>query len=286
MIPAILFHGLITGAIYALLAVGFSLIFGVARIANLAHTAFYMAAAYIIYACTSLMGMNLYLAVIISIIVTTALGASVYRLNIRPVKESEPTLLVMTIAVAIIFQETIDLTVGTDYVSVAPFIPGYIALFGVRLLRQELLTLGISVAVLLAVWMSLTRAKFGKAILATAQDAEAASYLGVDTERVNLIVMIISVLLAAVAGAIVAPLLILNNLMWNPVLLTLLAICIIGGLGSIKGSIAASFILAYTETFVIFFLPMGGFLKGAVAMAMMLAIIVIRPGGLFGVRLE
>jgi branched-chain amino acid transport system permease protein len=96
----------------------------------------------------------------------------------------------------------------------------------------------------------------------------------------------ISVMLAAIAGAVVAPLYVVDPLMWLSPLVTILAIVVLGGLGSIKGSVIGAFIIGYVETLTVFLVPAGSFLKGAVALTIMVIVLLIRPEGLFGVAFE
>lgn len=98
--------------------------------------------------------------------------------------------------------------------------------------------------------------------------------------------MAIAVALAAIAGALVAPLFVLQPHMWMHPLVMVLAVVVLGGLGSIKGSLLGAFILAFAETLVVFYAPSGAYLKGAVALTIMLVVILIRPEGLFGVTFE
>ncbi|MCK4965017.1 MAG: branched-chain amino acid ABC transporter permease, partial [Dehalococcoidia bacterium] len=107
MIEGILITGLISGGVYALLAVGFSLIFGVARIINLAHTAFYMLAAYLIFTFANSLGLPLVLSIILSIVAVTIIGVFSYKLVLDRVRERETTILIVTIALAIVIQEAV-----------------------------------------------------------------------------------------------------------------------------------------------------------------------------------
>ncbi len=104
MVQDIIINGLINGSIYALLAIGFSLIFGVARLVNIAHTALYMTAAYVIYIGLNHWGISALLAIVISIVVTTALGLVCYQLFIKPIREHEAAVLIATIALAMVFR--------------------------------------------------------------------------------------------------------------------------------------------------------------------------------------
>jgi branched-chain amino acid transport system permease protein len=110
--------------------------------------------------------------------------------------------------------------------------------------------------------------------------------MGINVARTGMITMAISVALAAVAGALVAPLAILSPHMWMHPLVMVMAIVVLGGLGSIKGSLVGAFILGFAGTLVVFVWPEYAFLNTAVALAIMLAVILIRPEGLFGVAFE
>jgi branched-chain amino acid transport system permease protein len=288
MIEGIIITGLISGGVYALLAVGFSLIFGAARIINLAHTAFYMLAAYLIFTFASLLGLNLLLSIVLSIAAVTIIGVLTYKLVIDRVRGHETTALIATLALAIIIQEIMLLpwTFGGHFLRVPDLVSGYTTILGIRVTYQYILTFGVVLIILLGTWALLMKTRLGIAIRSTAQDREVANLMGINVARTGMITMAISVALAAVAGALVAPLAILSPHMWMNPLVMIMAIIVLGGLGSIKGSLVGAFILGFAETLVVFLAPSGSFLKGAVALAIMLAVIMIRPEGLFGVAFE
>jgi branched-chain amino acid transport system permease protein len=288
MIEGIIITGLISGGVYALLAVGFSLIFGAARVINLAHTAFYMLAAYLIYTFASLLGLNLPLSIFLSIAAVTIIGVLTYKLVIDRVRGHETTALIATLALAIIIQEIMLLpwTFGGHFLRVPDLVSGYTTILGIRVTFQYILTFGMVLIVLLGTWALLMKTRLGIAIRSTAQDREVANLMGINVARTGMITMAISVALAAVAGALVAPLAILSPHMWMNPLVMIMAIIVLGGLGSVKGSLVGAFILGFAETLVVFLAPSGSFLKGAVALAIMLAVILIRPEGLFGVAFE
>ena len=288
MIEGIIITGLISGGVYALLAVGFSLIFGAARIINLAHTAFYMLAAYLIFTFASLLGLNLLLSVILSIVAVTIIGVFTYKLVIDRVRGRETTALIVTLALAIIIQEVMLMpwAFGGHFLRVPSLVSGYTTILGIRVTYQYILTFGMVLIILLGTWALLMKTRLGIAIRSTAQDREVANLMGINVARTGMITMAISVALAAVAGALVAPLAILSPHMWMHPLVMIMAIVVLGGLGSIKGSLVGAFVLGFAETLVVFLVPSGAFLKGTVALAIMLAVILIRPEGLFGVAFE
>ena len=286
MLEGIIITGLISSGVYALLAIGFSLIFGAARIINLTHTAFYMLAAYLIFTFTSSFDLNPVLSIVISIVAVTIIGVLVYKFVIERVQAHEATVLIVTIAMAIIIQEVVLLAFGGHFRGVSSLISGYATILGVKVTYQYLLTFGAVAIILFGTWALLMKTRLGIAIRATAQDRAIANLMGINVARIGMITMAIAVALAAIAGALVAPLFTLTPYMWMHPLVMVLAVVVLGGLGSIKGSFVGALILGFTETLVVFLVPMGSFLKGAVALAIMLVIILIRPEGLFGVSFE
>ena len=286
MLEGIIITGLISSGVYALLAIGFSLIFGAARIINLTHTAFYMLAAYLIFTFTSSFDLNPVLSIVISIVAVTIIGVLVYKFVIERIRAHEATVLIVTIAMAIIIQEVVLLAFGGHFRGVSSLISGYATIVGVKVTYQYLLTFGAVAIILFGTWALLMKTRLGIAIRATAQDRAIANLMGINVARIGMITMAIAVALAAIAGALVAPLFTLTPYMWMHPLVMVLAVVVLGGLGSIKGSLVGALILGFTETLVVFLVPMGSFLKGAVALAIMLVIILIRPEGLFGVSFE
>ena len=151
--------------------------------------------------------------------------------------------------------------------------------------NQHVLALGVALLALIGTWFLLLRTKIGLGIRCTAQDREVANLMGINVNREITVALGISVGLAAVAGAVVAPLSVIDPHMWMHPLIMMLAIVVLGGLGSIKGSfIAATF--SDLPRLVVFAVPMGAFLKGPVALSIMILALLIRPEGLFGVAFE
>ncbi len=286
MLSDILVYGLMNGAVYAMLAVGFSLIFGAARIINLAHTAFFMLAAYAVFLLGTQLALHPLIAIPLSIIIVALIGVFVYYVFMEPIREHETAVLIITVAVALVFQELILIIFGGHYRGVSSIVSGFISPMGIRISYQYLLTMGVVSISLLAVWLVLMKTRLGVAIRSSAQDREVANLMGMNVARIAAATMAISVALAAIAGVMVAPLYTLEPHMWLDPLVLVLAIVILGGLGSIKGSFIGALILAFIEVTVVFTMPGGAFLKIAIALAIMLIILVIRPEGLYGVYLE
>jgi branched-chain amino acid transport system permease protein len=282
----IIIGGLISGSVYALLAIGFSLIFGVARIVNIAHTAFYMVAAYCIYFVTHNMGFHPMWGMVAAIVLVTLLGMIAYKFLINPIREHEGAVLIATIALAMALQEIMVLKFTGTYLSVPSLVKGYLVISGVKVFYQQLLTFCAALLIMAVLWVLLMRTKLGLAIRSTAQDREVANLMGINEARVAMMTMGISVGLAAFTGAVVVPLTILEPHMWMPPLIMMMAVVVLGGLGSLKGSFMGAYILGFAEALVVFLAPMGAFLKGSVALSIMILVLLIRPEGLFGVSFE
>jgi branched-chain amino acid transport system permease protein len=277
---------LVTGGVYALLALGFSLIFGSARVINMAHTAFFMAAAYSMWYFMRGLGLGVIASILITVPAVTLLGLLAYRFLIDRIREHHAAVLLMTVAIALVLQEIFLGIFHSHYSSIPYLIPGYSVILGVRVLNQHLLTLGIVAAVIVIVWLVLTKTKLGIALRATAQDAEIANLMGISVPRTLLITMGIATALAAIAAVVVGPLWTIYPYMWNAPLVMVMVIVVLGGLGSVKGSIIGAFIVAFVEVLVALLMPSGSYLKFMFAMLVMIIVLVVRPGGLFGIVFE
>jgi branched-chain amino acid transport system permease protein len=286
MLLDIIISGLISGSVYALLAIGFSLTFGVARIVNIAHTAFFMLAAYCIYFLAHTMGWHPVWGMAVAVVLVTLLGMLSYKFLINPIREHEGAVLIGTIALAIAFQELMFIKFTGTYLSVPSLVPGFFTIFGVKVFYQQLLTFCAAAVVMAGLWVLLMKTRLGLAIRSTAQDREVANLMGINEAQAAMITMGISVGLAAFTGAIVVPLTILEPLMWMHPLIMMMAAVVLGGLGSLKGSFVGAYILGFAESLVVFLAPMGAFLKGSVALSIMILVLLIRPEGLFGVAFE
>ena len=286
MLESILVIGLMRSGVYAMLAIGFSLIFGVAKILNLSHTAFYMIATYIIYVFTVNLGITPMLAILISIGITVLLGMFFYKTVIEPVREHETTVIITTVAIALLLQEVLLLFFGGHYRGVSAIIPGHSTLLGIRVTNQYILTFLVVFVFLAILWYILMKTRLGLAIRSSAQDREIANLMGIDVPKVASITVLIALILSAVAGAMMAPIYVIEPHMWLDPLIIVLAVVILGGLGSIKGSFIGAFILGFAEVLVVSLVPGGSFLKLAMALALMEVILLIKPEGLFGVSIE
>jgi branched-chain amino acid transport system permease protein len=278
----ILIFGAVTGSIYAMLAVGFTLIFGVARILNLAHGSFYALGAYGAYTLTSIAKLPLWQAAAISVVVVAIFGIIVERVLIRPMRKSQLAVLMLSLAVALIVEQTLFLVFGSEYRNVPAFVDEKFSIGGVDIAGQRLLALAVGVIAVGGLYLFIQTTKLGSAILAISQDPEAAQYMGIPSDRVFSLVMGISAALAALAGIMAGPFLSVNPSMHLLPVVKAFAIVVVGGLGSIPGSILAAFMLGYAETIVAYMVSTSW--TEIVSVLATLLVLVFRPAGMFGKR--
>ena len=269
----ILIYGAVTSAIYAMLAVGFTLIFGVARVLNLAHGSFYALGAYGTYVLTSVVGLPLWLAALLAIAGVALFGVVVEKVLIRPLRSSQLGVLMITLAVSLVVEQTLFLVFGSEYRNV----PAFVDVAG-----QRLLTLAVAGVAIGALYLFIQKTRLGSAILAISQDAEAAKYMGIPSDRIFSLVMAISASLAALAGILAGPFLSVQPSMHLLPIVKAFAIVVVGGLGSIPGSILAAFMLGYAETLVGYQFSTSW--TEIVSVLATLLMLIFRPAGIFGKR--
>jgi branched-chain amino acid transport system permease protein len=277
MIEEILVSTFILGGLYCLLALGFSLIFGVAKVMNFAHGAFYMLTAYFIY---SLLFAGLEIAIPLSLILIVITSFTVYELLIKPMREKEMRAAVVTLGLALVLQEGVRLVYGPEFKSIPYIITGYVTILGVRIVSQKLLATITAIVLVAALYMFIRRTKQGKAIRAVAQNMEVARLVGINVSRVVMMTMGISALLAGVAAVLFAPVYIVSPTEWS-ILFRAFPVIILGGLGSLRGMLAASFLIAGIEKIVEYTIG-GGYIVPTITFSLMLIILLVRPSGLFG----
>jgi len=278
----VLVYGAVISAIYAMLAVGFTLIFGVARILNLAHGAFYALGAYGVYVLTADLHLPLLLAAPVSVAFVAGFGVVMERVLVRPLRRSTLAVLMITLAVSLMVEQVLLLTFGSEARNVPSMIDATFHLPGVDISGQRLIALTGGIVILGGLWLFIQRTRLGAAILAVSQDPEAAQYMGVPTDRIFSIVMGLSAAIAAAAGVLVAPFQTVIPGMGLLPLVKAFAIVIVGGLGSIPGSILGALLLGYSETIIAFDVSIEW--AQIVSVAAVLITLILRPAGFFGKR--
>ncbi len=283
-VVAIVVFGLVTSGIYALMAVGVSLIYGVGRVINFAHGAFYTLGAYGTHLYATRLGVSWPVAALLSVASVAALTALMDRVLIEPLRDNEVIVWILTFALAFGIREGIVLVLGARPYSIPPLLPGSVQVLGATVAVQRLFIVAVSAGCLGALWAFLYHTRWGKALRAVAQNRDAAHLAGVPVRTAHALVMAISAGLAAVAGIIIAPISVVTPDMGLEALLMAFTIVIFGGIDSLKGSLLASLVVGYVGTVVSFVVSPA--LVTISALILVFAVLLVRPAGLFGTAVE
>jgi branched-chain amino acid transport system permease protein len=282
----VLMSTIVLGTVYAVLALGFSLIWGAARIVNMAYTSFYMLAGYLFYVFFSLVHLNIFVAAMLAVVTASMIGIMTYKFLLEPIRAHETVVILVSISLAFFFEECVLGIFGVTFHRVPPFIPGFQEVFGVRVLNQHFLALGVGLTLIVGLWFFLAKTRTGIAIRATSQDREIVNIMGISEKWVSFIAMSIGIGFVTISSVIVSPIYVVEPLMWVHPIIMVLACVVLGGLGSLKGSFIAAYILAFSEVAIVNWIPMGSFIKGAVALLVMVIVLSKKPEGMFGTFFE
>lgn len=278
----ILTVGFLLGGIYALVAVGLNLIFGVIRVVNFAQGEFVTLGLYGAYAAQLATGMDPYVAPLIVVPVLFVLGAVIYYVLLRPL-QNEPMMQVFaTFGILMVSQNAIlALTGGVAYSVQSAVIGQSIHIGPVQVGLSRVIVLVVATLVTVAVALYLRHTRNGKAIRAVAQDRAAARLMGIRVETVYTITFGIGAALAGLAGCLLSPLYTMTPQIGMNFILPAFAVVVLGGLGSVLGAFVGGFVVGLTEALAGFYLDPA--LKHAVIFIVFIAVLVVRPAGLFGV---
>jgi len=228
-------------------------------------------------------------SIVLTLAGVTLVGLLVYRFFLDRIRQHHAALLIMTVALAMALQELMRISFHRQTTlpgSVPYLIAGDTTILGVTVLKQELLTLGTVAGVIIILWLLLSKTKLGIAIRATANDAEVANLMGISVPRTLMLTMGIGTGLAGVAAVLMAPISGVIYYMWMSPLMMVLVIVVLGGLGSMKGSIIGALIIAVVEALTFILLPHRTYLATVFALAVMVLVLIVKPGGLFGTIFE
>lgn len=275
--------GLLLGGIYAMVAVGLNLIFGVIRVVNFAQGEFVMLGMYGAYAAQLSMGLDPYLAPIVVVPVLFVFGALVYALILRPLQGEPMMQIFATFGLLMVLENTVlAITRGITY-SVNSVITGVSVPIGpINVGLSRIVVLIAATLVTLAIGWYLRSVLHGKATRAVAQDRNAARLMGVNVERVYIMTFGIGAALAGLAGCLLAPLYTMSPQIGMNFIMPAFAVVVLGGLGSVTGAYIGGFIVGLTEALAGYYLDPA--LKHAVLFLVFITVLVVRPSGLFGVK--
>ena len=279
LLPQLL-HGLVFGAALGLLALGLTVIFGLLGVMNFAHGELYMLGA---YAGIAVIGVahSFWVALIAAPILVGLVAAVTEMITLRPIYRREPLYgLILTFGLALVFREGARQIWGGDMRRVLPPFTGSTPLLGMTYPNYRLFLLAASSLILLALWLFFTRTRAGVVVRAAVQDAEMLDGLGVDVRRVFTLTFAASGALAALAGLLLAPIFTVYPQMGVEMILLAFIVVILGGMGSMGGSVVAAFIIGVAQS--LFSLWMNPQRVAIAIFGIMIVVLIVRPRGLFG----
>lgn len=271
-------NGLIWGLIIALISLGLSLIFGVMGIVNMAHGDIYMIGAVIGLSLFPFIG-NFWLALLIVPLIVAFIAAPVERFILRPYEGHHSVTMIATTGISFILQQIVLATYGGIPKKMLNPWPVSFNVFGVDYEGYRLLIAAISIIILIALWLFLYRTSYGILIRASIQDRNMASAMGIDVNKVLIMTFVMGSVLAAIGGVLAAPVTQVFYLMGNDVVLLAFIVVIVGGLGSLEGTLLAALSLSCFEG--ILAAVMSPIQSKAAILVVMIIILMIRPKGFF-----
>jgi branched-chain amino acid transport system permease protein len=285
----LLVNGLIVGVLYALMAVGLSLIFGILKVVNFAHGEFYMLGSYAYTLAAAALGISPWLALPVALAVGFAVGFVTERLLMRPLYAGysswgllkDEYAVVVTFAFSILLVNLVDKVVG-PYPRLGPALidVSRVRVGPVMISGQKLIATGIGLLVISALALAVRRTIWGKRIQAVAQNRLGASLAGIDTARVSSTVFSVAGALAALAGALLAPIINASPDVGTFPAVKSYGIVVLGGMGSLPGSLLASLLLGVLESFGAVYISYG--YRDTFGLVILVLVLLVRPQGLFG----
>ncbi len=276
-----LMYGLTIGVVYVLMALGFTLIFGILRIVNFAHGEFYMIGAFVVRELFAHAGLNYFASVVVAAVAVGLLGVAVERGLFRPFRDKvEHQVLIVSFALSVALQQMGVILWGAEDVSIeAPF-SGVVRWGGFVFPQDRLVAVGACLVILAGFYVLLKRTRIGLAMEAVVQDPEAALIQGIRVDRIYAFTFGIGTLLAAAAGGLVGPVFSLTPYMGTLPLVKAFIAVILGGMGSVTGAVVGGLVIGISETFLSTYF--GGAAAAILQFAVIMLILVLKPSGLFG----
>ncbi|MBV8848152.1 MAG: branched-chain amino acid ABC transporter permease [Methylobacteriaceae bacterium] len=286
----ILVDGFAISALYALGATGFTLIFGVSGVLNLSHGSLMVLAAVAAWAATNELHVGAYLAALFGIGVTLIGAFATYFVVVRPLQtsraipkeETEIFVLTGTLLWGTMITELIAYFFTDNAKTVLPIVEGVVNVFGVRTPQNEIFTAIVCWVVIGLLWLIVNKTRSGKAVLAASMNPRGVTLLGFELSRIYVAIWAIYGVLAGIAGVLLGMFLGVSSYSAGPLTGSAFSIVVLGGLGSVSGSLVAAYVVGYLETVTAYMIsPAYRFIP---ALLLLVVVMYIRPQGLFGRR--
>ena len=290
MLSQILIDGFAVSALYALGATGFTLIFGVSGVLNLSHGALMVAAAVAAWVAGSDLGMTPIAGAAFGVSVSLILAFVTYGFIVQPIQRSkairneerEIFVLTATLLWGIIIQELIAYFYTNNAKTVLPIVEGVVDIMGVRTPANEIFTAIVCWLAIAILWLIVNRTRAGKAVLAASMNPRGVTLLGIELSWIYIAVWAIYGVLAGLAGVLLGMFLGVSSYSVGPLTGSAFSIVVLGGLGSVSGSLIAAYLVGYIETLTAYLIsPAYRFIP---SLLLLVAVMYVRPRGLLGRR--
>ena len=276
-----IFNGLAIGAVYTLIGIGLTIVFGILGIAHFAHGVVAMSGGYVAFILIERFGLPFFVAVLVAMLAGALFGVLIERLAYRPVQKAPPiNAFIIALGLTMMLDGLNLVTFGPDQIVVrTPYTHVYHVL-GIVMTELRLVIMTCTTVLLAAMWFFVSRTKTGRAIRAVAQNRAAATLMGVNANAVSYVVFGISSALGVAGGALVGAMLALAPGLGESLVIKGFAVLILGGLGSIPGAVVGGLILGVSESLAAGYISSS--YKDVIAFAVMIVVLLFRPEGLLG----
>jgi branched-chain amino acid transport system permease protein len=277
-----IFSGITVGAVYALVGLGFNIIYNATSVINLAQGEFVVLGGLLMWFFTEFLKMPFILSIILTIFTAGLIGLLMERLCINPLKGADLLLMIMiTVAFAFVLRGLIMFKFGKDPYGYPPFTQGEpVQIFGAVIQQQVLWVLGITLSLIGMIYLFFNKTMVGKAMSACAVNQTAAKLVGINVGRMVMLSFILSAILGAVAGIAITPISLMEYDKGPALAVKGFCAAIMGGLGGGMGAVAGGFIIGILESLTAGYIHSG--FKDAISLFIMLGILFFKPAGLFG----
>ncbi|UFW53997.1 MULTISPECIES: branched-chain amino acid ABC transporter permease [Bradyrhizobium] len=273
-------NGLMVGMIYVLMAIGFTMVFGIMRIVNFAHGEFYMAGAFLFAILYGSNGLPFSISVLLAIGATALLGLLMERIVFRKFRGNELNGMIASVGVALILQNSALLMWGSSARTVPPVVSGVLSVGGIVFPWSRLVVIIGAIVAVVSLNLLIGHTRIGRAMRAVAQDAEIAQVQGIRVDVIFPVAFVLGVSLAGFAGVLMAPVLSVSPFIGLAPTLKAFVIVVIGGLGSVPGAVAGGLLIGLIESFAGTFVSAS--LSEILQFLVVIAVVLLRPQGLLG----
>jgi branched-chain amino acid transport system permease protein len=281
----ILIYGIFNSFSLALMAIGFTLVYGISRLPNFAHGALYVITGFLVWSLIHLLKLNYVISILLAMMIMGLVGAAIYRFVLIRVRGMATSEIIATYALGLAILEFLRWGgfKGMTY-TLPVFIEGSVSIGGVPVDLQRIIVIGIGIVVVSFMWLFTHFNRTGLALRGMAQDEHAAMMLGIDSDWMAIIAMAMGSILAGLSAIVLLP---LGNIVVEAgynVLILSIAVCIVGGLGSWVGAILAAFMIGFLQIITVKYIQ--SHFHMVVALLVIIVTLILRPSGLFGRQKE